>query len=32
MKPFSMEIKWSIATRWIRKEKIRRIWKMPENG
>lgn len=30
MKPFSMEIKWSIATRWIRKHKIRRIWQ--ENG
>ena len=30
MKPFSMEIKWSIATRWIRKQKIRRIWH--ENG
>ena len=27
MKPFSMEIKWTIAKRWTRKAKIGRIWK-----
>lgn len=32
MKPFSMEIKWTIAKRWNRKAKIGRIWKKPENG
>lgn len=32
MKPFSMEIKWTIAKRWTRKAKIGRIWKKPENG
>ena len=29
MKPFSMEIKWTIAKRWTRKAKIGRIWKKP---
>ena len=32
MKPFSMEIKWTIAKRWTRKKMIRSIWKTPENG
>jgi hypothetical protein len=32
MKPFRTEIKWTIVKRLIRKVKIKRIWKMPENG